>query len=201
MNTATQIRERGGVIGPDSILCVVMDEHNVHCLNESQLDAWWANQTPEQKAAIYEADLESDTTVQAFGTTLGVCRHCGCTDESACPDGCEWVDVAHTVCSNDDCIADHLRELANDLGPIPLLRGSMDEIRAAAEEEPIPAGILRQAVSMLADFQRLIRKSLQQPDAVLQSRRDLATKPLASPLNGKDYTLPMSSPEVLDAAL
>lgn len=29
----------------------------------------------------------------------GVCRKCGCTDWAACPEGCAWVDKAHTKCS------------------------------------------------------------------------------------------------------
>lgn len=29
----------------------------------------------------------------------GVCRKCGCTDNSACEYGCAWVDDAHTLCS------------------------------------------------------------------------------------------------------
>lgn len=31
--------------------------------------------------------------------TGGVCIGCGCTDERACPQGCFWMDGAHTICS------------------------------------------------------------------------------------------------------
>ena len=38
----------------------------------------------------------------------GVCRVCGCTDERACPGGCEWLDDEHTWCSV--CVAAKVRE-------------------------------------------------------------------------------------------
>jgi len=28
-----------------------------------------------------------------------MCAHCGCTNRYGCPEGCGWVDLAHTVCS------------------------------------------------------------------------------------------------------
>jgi hypothetical protein len=34
----------------------------------------------------------------------GVCKHCGCTDATACPDGCFWIDEEHTVCSSKPCL-------------------------------------------------------------------------------------------------
>lgn len=37
-------------------------------------------------------------------TTPGRCRYCRCTDERACPLGCWWVDLEHTVCSNPRCV-------------------------------------------------------------------------------------------------
>lgn len=50
---------------PKSIYTVVSDEHNVHCMTEGMLDAWWASLPPEQKAVVYEADLDGllDETV------------------------------------------------------------------------------------------------------------------------------------------
>ena len=45
----------------------------------------------------------------------GVCRVCGCTDVLPCevevndvnPSGvCQWMDEAHTLCSNPRCVAD-----------------------------------------------------------------------------------------------
>ena len=39
----------------------------------------------------------------------GKCRICGCTEERPCADEnnnpCAWVDLAHTLCDNLDCIA------------------------------------------------------------------------------------------------
>lgn len=29
----------------------------------------------------------------------GICRVCGCVDEEACKEGCEWADRAHTICT------------------------------------------------------------------------------------------------------
>ncbi|MCA9270507.1 MAG: hypothetical protein KDA41_18625 [Planctomycetales bacterium] len=29
----------------------------------------------------------------------GTCRLCGCSEDLACPDGCEWVDGTQTLCS------------------------------------------------------------------------------------------------------
>lgn len=29
----------------------------------------------------------------------GVCKHCGCTDNAACVDGCCWIDPSQTLCS------------------------------------------------------------------------------------------------------
>jgi hypothetical protein len=48
-----------------SIYTVVSDDHNVHCMTEDMLDAWWASLPPEQKATVYEADLDGllDETV------------------------------------------------------------------------------------------------------------------------------------------
>lgn len=37
----------------------------------------------------------------------GRCRYCGCTDRRGCESsivGCWWMDRAHTVCSNLDCV-------------------------------------------------------------------------------------------------
>ena len=34
------------------------------------------------------------------GPVRGICRKCGCTDEAGCPEGCSWVDKAHTLCSS-----------------------------------------------------------------------------------------------------
>lgn len=39
----------------------------------------------------------------------GVCRICGCTEDSSCIDdetglGCVWVDALHTLCDNIQCL-------------------------------------------------------------------------------------------------
>ncbi len=31
--------------------------------------------------------------------SFGVCRVCLCTDQEACPEGCEWTDESHSLCS------------------------------------------------------------------------------------------------------
>lgn len=53
-----------------------------------------------------EIDAATCRHIQALleeGEALGLdgerqCRVCGCTDEAACPDGCEWVE--EDLCSN-----------------------------------------------------------------------------------------------------
>lgn len=45
----------------------------------------------------------------------GVCRFCRCTDELACEAGCAWVDSAHTVCSNFDCLIRYIKFLEHAL--------------------------------------------------------------------------------------
>lgn len=52
------MKQTGRKPGPGSILTVVMDDHNVHCLTETHLDTWWASLPPAEKAEIYDASLE-----------------------------------------------------------------------------------------------------------------------------------------------
>lgn len=40
----------------------------------------------------------------------GVCRFCGCTDHSACKDGCWWLDEGRTVCSSKACVDAYFKE-------------------------------------------------------------------------------------------
>ena len=35
-------------------------------------------------------------------TSESSCRVCGCTEDRACPGGCYWADVDHTLCS--ECV-------------------------------------------------------------------------------------------------
>lgn len=35
----------------------------------------------------------------------GKCRFCRCTDREACPEGCTWYDIQHTVCDSPICVA------------------------------------------------------------------------------------------------
>ena len=43
---------------PDTILAVVHDGHNMHCLTEAVLDEWFRSLDVERKAALYAADME-----------------------------------------------------------------------------------------------------------------------------------------------
>lgn len=65
----------------------------------------------------------------------GVCRVCGCTDLAPCvieegmlQEGawvCGWMDAAHTLCSNLDCIAVvPLSELCAMLSPAPIAKAA-----------------------------------------------------------------------------
>ncbi len=40
------------------IIVTVTDGNNVHCFDEPMLDAWWSSLPAEEKAVIFEADLE-----------------------------------------------------------------------------------------------------------------------------------------------
>jgi hypothetical protein len=43
---------------PDTILAVVHDGHNMHCLTEGDLDEWFRSLSTDRKAALYQAELE-----------------------------------------------------------------------------------------------------------------------------------------------
>lgn len=49
----------------NSVYAIALDDHNVHCMTEDMLDEWWVSLSPEQKAVVYEADLDGllDETV------------------------------------------------------------------------------------------------------------------------------------------
>ena len=53
----------------------------------------------------FSRGVEPTCTCQECGDVFvgesdcGFCRICGCTEESACSGGCEWVDHEHTLCS------------------------------------------------------------------------------------------------------
>ena len=49
--------EKGIQRSRTSVYAIAMDDHNVHCMTEDMLDAWWASLTPEEKAVAFEADL------------------------------------------------------------------------------------------------------------------------------------------------
>jgi hypothetical protein len=59
-------REKRGVTpNRQSVLTIVSDDYSLHCITEDMLDEWWRSLPAEQKAAIYEADLNSDQSVAA----------------------------------------------------------------------------------------------------------------------------------------
>ena len=101
MKTARRIAEhleQSQCSNRNAVRVIVMDAHNVHCLNEAELDTWWAAHTPAEKAEIYE---------QILGDAEESCRFCGCTQNRACRmldgSGCAWLDPNHTVCSAPAC--------------------------------------------------------------------------------------------------
>jgi hypothetical protein len=53
-----RMAETGRTRTKDGIFAIVSDDHNVHCLTEAMLDAWWASLPPTEKAVIYEADTD-----------------------------------------------------------------------------------------------------------------------------------------------
>ena len=116
--TAQSITQRmeaeGRTRSKDSIYTVVSDDHNVLCMTEALLDTWWAFLQPEHKAALYELHLEG------ILENVNACVYCGCTDLAACPGGCSWVDLAHTVCSTPPCVAKHRAAQLSGLATRPL---------------------------------------------------------------------------------
>lgn len=62
----------------------------------------WETMTPEGSVAILERAIADGAGFMRNGRILMPtapmsCRHCGCTDERACPGGCFW--VAPHLCS------------------------------------------------------------------------------------------------------
>ena len=99
---------------------IVIDGDHARCLNESMLDAWWRSQTPALKAEIYE---------QVLGDQEERCRHCGCTQQRACPGGCAWLDTNHTVCSAEPCATKYRASLTASLADsVPV--SEWDELQA-----------------------------------------------------------------------
>jgi hypothetical protein len=43
---------------PDTIYAVISDGHNMHCLTEDQIDAWFLSLSADRKAELYEAETE-----------------------------------------------------------------------------------------------------------------------------------------------
>lgn len=53
-------------------------------------------------------DEALDKMATALMEPVRTCRHCGCTDEHACPGGCYW--IAPDVCSSNACVDKHIEE-------------------------------------------------------------------------------------------
>lgn len=71
MSTAKALTERLAATGqrrrgPSAIYAVVSDEHNLIAMTEGMLDVWFLSLSPERKAEIYEADLDSDLAPTAL---------------------------------------------------------------------------------------------------------------------------------------
>jgi hypothetical protein len=58
MSTALAIKQAFHGKPAPSILTVIVDEHNVHCMTEELIDTWWLSLTGFEKAELYEASLE-----------------------------------------------------------------------------------------------------------------------------------------------
>lgn len=43
---------------PDTILVVIHDGHNMHCLTEADLDEWYRSLSSHQKTKLYELETE-----------------------------------------------------------------------------------------------------------------------------------------------
>jgi hypothetical protein len=60
--------------------------------------------TSRQRAELKRAANDSAMSLEAFvlarlGLLAGICRVCGCTEQSGCADGCEWTSADRTLCS------------------------------------------------------------------------------------------------------
>lgn len=44
----------------NSVFTLAADDHNVHCMTEDMVDAWWASLSPDEKAIHFERDLNGE---------------------------------------------------------------------------------------------------------------------------------------------
>ena len=44
----------------NSVFTIVSDDHNVHCMTEDMIDAWWASLSPDEKAVHFECDVNGE---------------------------------------------------------------------------------------------------------------------------------------------
>ena len=139
---------------PDAIRCVVLDGLRAVCHTEATLDTWWANLSPDQKAAIYERDMDEPHLVS------GICRYCGCTDNRACNPLCAWITPDHTVCSADPCVEQYESDRdgeVRDLAP-----GAASSVPAAGLQlvPRMSPELLTRATELLAGHQRALHAPL-----------------------------------------
>jgi len=53
-------RRRPGQQKPNHVLAIVMDQHACHAMTEELIDTWWHALSPEEKAALYSASLDTE---------------------------------------------------------------------------------------------------------------------------------------------
>lgn len=81
----------------------------------------------------------------------GTCRHCGCTDDIGCVEGCSWADPEHTLCTS--CAK------RNDEGyQQALLEAAQAELKAFGSEPIITLALpAPQAMVLLSNLQLALK--------------------------------------------
>lgn len=69
-------------------------------MGHSSLALYWVDNPERARSELKDlSEAIAFIAEKAIPPTSGVCRRCGCTDDWGCPEGCEWVDKEHTLCS------------------------------------------------------------------------------------------------------
>lgn len=84
----------------------------------------------------------------------GTCKHCGCTEQCACDNGCAWVDESQTLCTA--CL-----HLASDE---ELLAGTLSDHRRSREAE-IPLALSTVELTALVGLLQLAMRHPEIEDA------------------------------------
>ena len=66
-------------------------------------------------AAIDKIQDDAHNTLFIEAEEVPCCRFCGCTEDEACEEGCEWLEGATLVCTSAPCLEAYKNEIANQV--------------------------------------------------------------------------------------